>query len=179
MLKKLWNMGRCSYYKNTVYITAIDHHNTCISTCITCTHFYQLYQCPYALSQYRCKECILKKLSQKSHTGFLTISKGLTTLQEAPVFSMTQIEWGWGGGIPSHNGRSTSCPPNQHVADEWPAITIDVVHLGTAQSVGAVEASNEINLPIIHSDSWPCSWLVHGPQGCPLVCNSIVPDKEL
>lgn len=96
MLKKLWNMGRCSYYKNTVYITAIDHHNTCISTCITYTHFYQLYQCPYALSQYRCKECIFKKLSQKSHTGFLTISKGLTTLQEAPVFSMTQIEWGGG-----------------------------------------------------------------------------------
>lgn len=93
-------MGRCSYYKNTVYITAIDHHNTCISTCITYTHFYQLYQCPYALSQYRCKEYILKKLSQKSHTGFLTISKGLTTLQEAPVFSMTQIEWGWGEEFP-------------------------------------------------------------------------------
>lgn len=179
MLKKLWNMGRCSYYKNTVYITAIDHHNTCISTCITYTHFYQLYQCPYALSQYRCKECILKKIITKESHRLPYNQQGTDNTSRGSGIQHDTNRVGVGGGIPSHNGRSTSCPPNQHVADEWPAIAINVVHLGTAQSVGAVEASNEINLSIIHSDSWPGSWLVHGPQGCPLVCNSIVPDKEL
>lgn len=97
-----------------MYITAIDHHYTCIS--ITYTHFHQLYQCPNALSQYGCKECI-KKNYHKRVTQASLQSARLTTLQEAPVFSMTQIEWG-GGGIVSHNGGSTSCPPNQHVADE-------------------------------------------------------------
>lgn len=158
-----------------MYITAIDHHYTCTS--ITYTHFHQLYQCPNALSQYGCKECIKKKLSQKSHTGFLTISKTDNTSRGSGIQHDTN-RMGGGRGIASHNGGSTSCPPNQHVADEWPAISINIIHLGTSQSVGAVEASNEINLPIIHSNSWPRSWLVHRPQGCPLVCNSIVPIKE-
>lgn len=60
---------------------------------------------------------VLKKNYHKRVTQASLQSARLTTLQEAPVFSMTQIEWG-GGGIASHNGGSTSCPPNQHVADE-------------------------------------------------------------
>lgn len=80
-----------------MYITAIDHHYTCIS--ITYTHFHQLYQCPNALSQYGCKECIKKKLSQKSHTGFLTISETDNTSRGSGIQHDTN-RMGGGEGLP-------------------------------------------------------------------------------
>lgn len=94
-------MGRCSYYKNTVYITAIDHHNTCISTCITYTHFYQLYQCPYALSQYRCKECILKKIITKESHRLPYNQQGTdNTSRGSGIQHDTNRVGGWGEEFP-------------------------------------------------------------------------------
>lgn len=177
MLKKLRNMGKCSYY---IIVQKQNVHHSHRSSLYM--YKYYVYTFSPTVSMPKCiitiwmQRMYLKKNYHERVTQASLQSARLTTLQEAPVFSMTQIEWG--GEIASHNGSSTSCPPNQHVADEWPAISINIIHLGTSQSVGAVEASNEINLPIIHSNSWPRSWLVHRPQGCPLVCNSIVPIKE-
>lgn len=43
---------------------------------------------------------VLKKNYHKRVTQASLQSARLTTLQEAPVFSMTQIEWGGGEGLP-------------------------------------------------------------------------------
>lgn len=64
------------------------------------------------------KNVLKKKLSQKSYTGFLTISKTDNTSRGSGIQHDTNRMGGGGGGIASHNGGSTSCPPNQHVADE-------------------------------------------------------------
>lgn len=64
------------------------------------------------------KNVLKKKLSQKSHTGFLTISETDNTSRGSGIQHDTNRMGGGGGGIASHNGGSTSCPPNQHVADE-------------------------------------------------------------
>lgn len=106
-----------------MYITAIDHHYTCIS--ITYTHFHQLYQCPNALSQYGCKECIKKKLSQKSHTGFLTISKTDNTSRGSGIQHDTNR---MGGGRDCLTQWRLHILPSQPTCCWWMTSDLDQYH---------------------------------------------------
>lgn len=64
------------------------------------------------------KNVLKKKLSQKSHRH-PNNQQGTDNTSRGSGIQHVRIRAGLEGGeFPSHNGCSTTCPPNQHVADE-------------------------------------------------------------